>query len=71
MIRAMVALALALAAQTFTAAVLAQPASQPTSELVPPRVIDQADIPYPDGAIGSAEVFLFLVIDAAGRVISA
>lgn len=36
--------------------------------MTPPRLLSSSDVPYPDGASGSAEVTLELVVDAGGTV---
>ncbi len=43
----------------------------PKAEIAPPKAADVPDVPYPEGATGSAEVILVLVVGADGAVRSA
>jgi TonB family protein len=44
------------------------PTPAPAAEIVPPRLVGEAIVEYPDGASGSTEVVLELLISAAGEV---
>src|SRR5688572_23450084 len=65
---ALVVLALPLEAQAQEPEAAPPPATPAPAEIIPPRLLGEAIVEYPDGASGEAEVVLELLISAAGEV---